>query len=124
MGTGTHVILHFFSPPTEWWTRASAADLYHVSYPRIPQSLWDHIPRALRPDLRAGVAWHQYHASHGVCHLRGQLTMPPTTHKRRPHHPQQCQLGTQSYAHVVQPNPTDTILRKQVGHTGPWERAP
>ena len=33
-----HVILHFFSPPIEWWTRASAADLHHVSCLRIPQS--------------------------------------------------------------------------------------
>ena len=62
---------------TEWRNRASVADLHHVSCLRIPRSLWDHIPRALRVDLRERVAWHQYHALHGVCQLRGQLTMPP-----------------------------------------------
>ena len=50
---------------TEWWNRASSADLHHVSCLRIPQSLWDHIPRTLRVDLRERVAWHQYHALHG-----------------------------------------------------------
>ena len=40
----------------EWWNRASAVDLHHVSCLRIPQSLWDHIPRALRVDLRERVA--------------------------------------------------------------------
>ena len=47
---------------TEWWKRASAADLHHVSCLRIPPSLWDHIPRTLRVELRERVAWHQYHA--------------------------------------------------------------
>ena len=62
---------------TEWWNTASAADLHHVSCLHIPQSLWDHIPRAWRVDPRERVAWHQYHALHGGCQLRGQLTMPP-----------------------------------------------
>ena len=41
---------------SEWLNRTLAADLHHVSCLHIPRSLWDHIPRALRVDLRERVA--------------------------------------------------------------------
>ena len=87
---------------TERWNRVSAEDLHHVSCLGIPHSLWDHIPRTLRRDLRERVAWHQYHALHGVCQLRDQLTIPPpTTNRCRPRPPQRCRHGTQSCAHEL-----------------------
>ena len=55
---------------SEWWNGASAADLHCVSYLRIRRSLWDYIPLAMRVDLRECVAWHQYHALHGVWRIR------------------------------------------------------
>ena len=96
---------------TEWWNRASAADLHHVSCLRIPQSLWDHIPRTRRVDPRERVAWHQYHALHGVCQLRGQLTMPP----RDPHVPPTLSTAVPAWytklrPRAVRPNPTDSVL--------------
>ena len=108
---------------TEWWNRASAADLYHVSCLRIPQSLWDHIPRTLRVGLRERVAWHQYHALHGVCQLRGQRTMPP----RDPQVPPTLSTAVPAWYTKLRPravrtNPTDSVLRNQVGYTGPGER--
>ena len=108
---------------TEWWNRASTADLHHVSCLRIPQSLWDRIPRTMRVDLRERVAWHQYHALHGVCQLRGQLTMPP----RDPQVPPTPSTAVPAWytklrSRAVRPNPTDSILRNQVGYTGPRER--
>ena len=42
---------------TEWWDRAVGADLHDVLCLRIAQPLWDHIPRALRVDLRARAVW-------------------------------------------------------------------
>ena len=36
---------------TEWWTRASATDLHHVSCLPIPQSLRGHIPRVSTWDV-------------------------------------------------------------------------
>ena len=84
---------------TERWNRASAAEVHHASCLRIPQSRWDHVPRALRIDLTERVAWHQYHALHGVCQLRGQLTMHLATHRCRPRRPQRCRHGAQSCAH-------------------------
>ena len=108
---------------TEWMNRASAADLHHVSCLRIPQSLWDHVTRAPRVDLRERVALHQCHALHGVCQLRGQLTMsprdpqvPPTPSTARP------ACYTKLRPRAVGPNPTDSVLRNQVGYTGPRER--
>ena len=86
---------------TEWWNRASAADLHHVFCLRIPQCLWDHIPRTLRIDLRECVAWHQYHALHGVCHCAANSPCPPATHRCRPHPPQRYWHGTQSCAHEL-----------------------
>ena len=108
---------------TEWWNRASAADLHHVSCLRIPQSPWEHIPRTMRVDLRECVAWHHYHALHGVCQLRGQLTMPP----RDPQVPPTPSTAVPAWytklrSRAVRPNPTDSILCNQVGYTGPRER--
>ena len=108
---------------TEWWNRASAADLHHVSCLRIPQSLWYHIPGTVREDLRERVAWHQYHALHGVCQLRDQLTMPP----RDPQVPPTPSTAVPAWytklrSRAVRPNPTDSVLRNQVGYTGPRER--
>ena len=104
----------------KWWNRALAADLHHVSCLRI---LWDHIPRALQVDLRERVAWHQYHALHGVCQLLGQLTMPP----RDPQVPPMPSTAVPAWytklrPQAVRPNPTDSVLRNQVGYTGPRER--
>ena len=89
---------------------------------RIPQSLWDHIPQALRVDLRERVAWHQYHALH-ICQLRGQLTMPP----RHPQVPLTLSTAVPAWytklcPRAVQPDPTDSVLRNQVRYTGPRER--
>ena len=108
---------------TEWLNRASAADLHHVSCLRIPQSPWDHIPRTLRVDLRERATWHQYRALHGVCQLGGQLTMPPSD----PQVPPTLSTAVPAWytklrARAVQPNPTDSVLRNQVGYTGPRER--
>ena len=108
---------------TEWWNRASAADLHHVSCLRIPQSLWDHIPRTMRVDLREHVACHQYHALHGVCQLRGQLTMPPRDPQVSPTLSTTVPAWyTKLRPSAVRPNPTDCVLRNQVGYTGPRER--
>ena len=90
---------------------------------RIPRSLWDHIPRALRVDLKELVARHQYHALHGVCQLCGQFTMPP----RNPQVPPTLSTAavpawyTKLRPRAVRPNPTDSVLRNQVGYTGPRE---
>ena len=70
---------------TEWWARASQAALHHTSCLRIPQTLWEPVPKLHMSEFRARVAWHQYHTLHGVRQLRSQLTMPPagslgTTH--------------------------------------------
>ena len=80
-------------------------------------------PRALRVDLGECVAWHQYHALHGVCQLHGQLSTPP-------HDPQVPPMPstavpawyTKLRPRAIRPNPTDSVLRNQVGYTGPRER--
>ena len=102
--------------------RASAADLHHLSCLRIPQSLWNHTPRALRVDLRERVAWQQYHTLHGVGQLYGQLTMPPLDPQVRPTLTTSVPAWyTKLRPRAVQPNPTDSVLRNQLGFTGPRE---
>ena len=65
----------------------------------------------------------QYHGCMGVCQLRGQLTMPP----RDPHVPPTLSTTVPAWytmlrPRAVRPNPTDSILRNQVGYIGPGER--
>ena len=59
---------------------------WHQLQPPFPRPYKTHLPDMgqLPRDWKWGpdfqperVAWHQYHALHGVCQLRGQLTMPP-----------------------------------------------
>ena len=69
------------------------------------------------------MAWHQYHALHSVCQLRGHLTMPPCD-PRVPPTPSTTVPVHKATPTSKRPNPTDAILRKQVGYTGPRERAP
>ena len=47
---------------------------------------------------------------------------PPATHRCRPRRPQRCRHGTRGCPRAVRPNPTDSVLRNQVGYTGAWER--
>ena len=60
------------------------------------------------------MAWHRHHALHGVCQLGGQLTIP---HRD----PQVPAWYTKLRPRAVRPNPTDSVLRNQVGYTGPRE---
>ena len=104
---------------TEWWTRASAVDLHHVSCLCIPESLWEHVPRSRRVNFRERVVWHLYHALHGMCKLQAQLTMPPPP-LRDPQAPSTPSTAVPAWytklrSRAVRPNPTDAILRKQVG---------
>ena len=107
---------------SEWWNRASAADLHHVSCLRIPQSLWDHIPRALRADLRerVGTSTTPYMAyancaANSPCPPRDPQ-VPPTLSTAVP------AWYTKLRPRAVQLNPRDSVLRNQVGYTGPRER--
>ena len=94
------------------WTKATPADLHHVSCLRIPQSIWDFLPKRLRLDFRVRVAWHQYHVLHGVCRLRGQPTMPPRDPLAPP---TRSTLVSAWYTKLrprqMPPNPTDSALR-------------
>ena len=69
------------------------------------------------------MAWHQFHALHGVCQLHGQLSVPP----RDPQVPPTPSIAVlEWYAKLrpraVRPNPTDFVLHNQVGYTRPRER--
>ena len=90
----------------------------------LPSHTIVHIPRTLRVDLRERVTWHQYHALHGVCHLRGQLTMPP-------HDPQVPPTPstavpawyTKLRPRAVRPNPKFSIKTEVLGGGGvQWQR--
>ena len=64
---------------------------------------------------RERVAWHQYHALHGVCQLRGQLTMPPCDPQVPPTPSTAVPAWyTKLHPRAVRPNPTDSVFCNQV----------
>ena len=100
----------------EWWNRASAADLHHVSCLRIPRSLWDHIPRALRQTSRSmwpGTSTIPYMA---YANCTATSPRPLATHRCRPHTSVPAWY-TNLRPRAVQPNPTDAVK-----YRGPRER--
>ena len=65
------------------------------------------------------MAWHQYHTLHGVCQLRGQLTMPP----RDPQVPPTLSTAvlawyTKLRSRAVRPNPTGSVLEERTSRRG------
>ena len=69
---------------TEWWNRASAVDLHHVSCLRIPGSVW----------ARTTTTPYMVYAN-----CTANSPCPPATHRCRPRRPQRCRHGTRSCAH-------------------------